>query len=135
MLISGQMIREFAEIFSKITIVSWIKKKKAKRKRKKKFYFSHKMTEKKRTYTNLIIFSKLIIHWNQSWKSNISTTDLRGYCTPGTYFWRLCVFSQKIKPLWTKCYPIYLIRTVPRNSKITVLFQYTLFSLLAMISR
>ena len=47
---------------------------------------------------------------------------LRGYCTPGPYFWRFCVFSQKIKHLWTK-YPMDLIRNVPRNSKITVLFQ------------
>ena len=47
---------------------------------------------------------------------------LRGYCTPGP-FWRLCAFSQKIKQHWTK-YPMDLIRNVPRNSKITVLFQY-----------
>ena len=26
---------------------------------------------------------------------------LRGYCTPGPYFWRLCAFSQKIKQLRT----------------------------------
>ena len=47
---------------------------------------------------------------------------LRGYCTPGPYFWRLCVFSQKIKQIWTM-YPVHLIRNVPRNSKITVSFQ------------
>ena len=47
---------------------------------------------------------------------------LRGYCTPGPYFWRLCAFSQKIKQLWTK-YPMDLVRNVPRNSKITVLLQ------------
>ena len=35
---------------------------------------------------------------------------------PWPYFWRFCVFSQKIKQLWTK-YPIDLIRNVPRNSK------------------
>ena len=47
---------------------------------------------------------------------------LRGYCTSGPYFWRLCAFSQKIKQLWTK-YPMDLVRNVPRNSKITVLLQ------------
>ena len=47
---------------------------------------------------------------------------LRGYCTPGPYFWRLCTFSQKIKQLRTK-YPMELVRNVPRNSKITVLLQ------------
>ena len=47
---------------------------------------------------------------------------LRGYCTTGPYFWRLCVFSQKIKQLRTK-YPMDLVRNVPRNSKITVLLQ------------
>ena len=48
--------------------------------------------------------------------------SLRGYCTPGPYFWRLCAFSQKIKQLRTK-YPTDLVRNVPRNSKITVLLQ------------
>ena len=48
---------------------------------------------------------------------------LRGYCTSGPYFWRLCAFSQKIKQLWTK-YPMDLVRNVPRNSKITVLLQW-----------
>ena len=47
---------------------------------------------------------------------------LRGYCTPGPYFWRLCTFSPKIKQLRTK-YPMDLVRNVPRNSKITVLLQ------------
>ena len=47
---------------------------------------------------------------------------LRGYCTSGPYFWRLCAFSQKIKQLRTK-YPLDLVRNVPRNSKITVLLQ------------
>ena len=47
---------------------------------------------------------------------------LRGYCTSGPYFWRLCAFSQKIKQLLTK-YPMDLVRNVPRNSKITVLLQ------------
>ena len=41
---------------------------------------------------------------------------LRGYCTPGPYFWRLCEFSQKIKRLRTKS-PMDLVRNVPRNSK------------------
>ena len=27
---------------------------------------------------------------------------LRGYSTPGPYFWRPCAFSQKIKQLWKK---------------------------------
>ena len=47
---------------------------------------------------------------------------LRGYCTPGPYFWRLCAFSQKIKQLRTK-HPMDLVRNVPRNSKITILLQ------------
>ena len=47
---------------------------------------------------------------------------LRGYCTSGPYFWRLCAFSQKIKQLWTK-YPMDLVRNVPRNSKSTVFFS------------
>ena len=47
---------------------------------------------------------------------------LRGYCTSGPYFWRLCVFSQKIKQLRTK-YLMDLVRIIPRNSKITVLLQ------------
>ena len=48
--------------------------------------------------------------------------NLRGYCTSGPYFWRLCAFSQKIKQLWTK-YPMNLVRNISRNSKITVLLQ------------
>ena len=47
---------------------------------------------------------------------------LRGYCTPGPYFLRLCAFSQKIKQLRTK-YPMDLVRNVPRNSNITILLQ------------
>ena len=47
---------------------------------------------------------------------------LRGYCTPGSYFGRLCAFSQKIKQLRTK-YSMDLVRNVPRNSKNTVLLQ------------
>ena len=53
---------------------------------------------------------------------NDKSVILRGYCTPGPYFLRLCAFSQKIKQLWTK-YPMDLVRDVPRNSKITVLLQ------------
>ena len=60
-------------------------------------------------YANLLIFRPLLSH-------------LRGYCTSGPYFWRLCAFSQKIKQLRTK-YPMDLVRNVPRNSKITVLLQ------------
>ena len=41
-------------------------------------------------------------------------TSLRGYCTPGPYFWRLCAISQKIKQLRGK-YPMDLVRNVPRN--------------------
>ena len=47
---------------------------------------------------------------------------LRGYCTSGPYFWRLCAFSQKINQIWTK-YPMDLVKNVPRNSKITVSLQ------------
>ena len=53
------------------------------------------------------------------WKTFV----LRGYCTPGPYFWRICAFSQNIKQLRTK-YPMDLVRNVPRNSKITVLLQW-----------
>ena len=56
-------------------------------------------------------------------RSAFSLFSLRGYCTSGPYFWRLCAFSQKIKQLWTK-YPMDLVRNVPRNSKITVLLQW-----------
>ena len=52
----------------------------------------------------------------------LNVCPLRGYCTSGPYFWRLCAFSQKIKQLRTK-YPMDLVRNVPRNSKITVLLQ------------
>ena len=48
--------------------------------------------------------------------------NLRGYCTSGPYFWRFCVFSQKIKQPRKK-YPMDLVRNVPRNSKITILLQ------------
>ena len=51
-----------------------------------------------------------------------SKSTLRGYCTSGPYFWRLCAFSKKIKQLWTK-YPMDLVWNIPRNSKITVLLQ------------
>ena len=54
------------------------------------------------------------------WK--VWKNTLRGYCTSGPYFWRLCAFSHKIKQLWTK-YSMDLVRNVPRNSKITVLLQ------------
>ena len=47
---------------------------------------------------------------------------LKGYCTPGPYFLRLCTFSQKIKQLRAK-YPMDLVRNVPRNSNITILLQ------------
>ena len=55
-------------------------------------------------------------------ESDFFASFLRGYSTPGPYFWRFCEFSQKIKKLWTK-YPTDLIRNVPRKSKITVLFH------------
>ena len=51
-----------------------------------------------------------------------NTQTLRGYCTSGPYFWRLCAFSQKINQIWTK-YLMDLVRNVLRNSKITVLLQ------------
>ena len=54
---------------------------------------------------------------------SLATFNLRGYCTSGPYFWRLCAFSQKIKQLWTK-YCMDLVRNIPRNSKITVLLQW-----------
>ena len=62
--------------------------------------------------------SKGVLECEVRWKVG----PLRGYCTPGPYFWRLCAFSQKIKQLRTK-YPLDLVRNVPRNSKITVLLQ------------
>ena len=52
-----------------------------------------------------------------------SSPFLRGYSTPRPYFWRLCIFSQKIKHLWTK-YPMDLVRNVPRNSKRPLLWSY-----------
>ena len=48
--------------------------------------------------------------------------QLRGYCTSGPYFWKLCAFSQKINQIWTK-YRMDLVRNIPRNSKITVSLQ------------
>ena len=60
--------------------------------------------------------------WDYCFLQNQPLLALRGYCTPGPYFWRFCVFSQKIKQLRTK-YPMDLVRNVPRNSNITVLLQ------------
>ena len=54
--------------------------------------------------------------------SKLNSNVLRGYCTPGPYFWKICIFSQKIKQLLTKCTKD-LIRNLPRYSKIAVLFQ------------
>ena len=51
--------------------------------------------------------------------------SLRGYCTPGPYFLRLCEFSQKVKQLWTK-YQMDLMRNVPRNSKISFISVETI---------
>ena len=66
----------------------------------------------------------MMVCWNceNICKKGIICTYLRGYCTSGPYFWRLCAFSQKIKQLWTK-YPMDLVRNIPKNSKITVLLQ------------
>ena len=47
--------------------------------------------------------------------------DVKGYSTPGPYFWRLCAFSQKTnkqktnKQLLTK-YSMDLVRNMPKNS-------------------
>ena len=62
------------------------------------------------------------LHDHQVWHESVGIRKLRGYCTSGPYFWRLCAFSQKIKQLRTK-YPMDLVRNVPRNSKITVLLN------------
>ena len=62
-------------------------------------------------------------YWIQVYPLMHLSVCLRGYCTPGPYFWRLCAFSQKIKQLRTK-YSMDLVRNVPRNSKITVLLQW-----------
>ena len=73
-----------------------------------------------------LIFSQLQnfkYWWDVKWETLFYFfVCLRGYCTPGPYFWRLCAFSQQIKQLRTK-YPMDLVRNVPRNSKITVLLQ------------
>ena len=66
------------------------------------------------------IEGRFIIKRIHHWQAIIML--LRGYCTPGPYFWRLCAFSQKIKQLRTK-YPMDMVRNVLRNSKITVLLQ------------
>ena len=64
-----------------------------------------------------------VILYRKSMRSkSVVWFHLRGYCTSGSYFWRLCAFSQKIKQLRTK-YSMDLVRNVPRNSKITVLLQ------------
>ena len=67
------------------------------------------VSHKKWALTNCVPYYKFVL-------------NLRGYCTSGPYFWRLCAFSQKIKQLRTK-YPMDLVRNVLRNSKITVLLQ------------
>ena len=64
--------------------------------------------------------SAFLAAWMFDNKPYILKIGLRGYCTPGPYFWRLCAFSQKVNNLWTK-YPMDLVRNVPRNSEITVL--------------
>ena len=56
------------------------------------------------------------------WYRTQPISTLRGYCTPGPYFWRLCVISWKIKQFWTQ-YPIDLLRNVQRNSNITGFLQ------------
>ena len=66
------------------------------------------------------LYEAIIFYYDSLWYRFI---PLRGYCTPGPYFWRLCAFSQKIKQLRTK-YPMDLVRNVQKNSKITVLLQY-----------
>ena len=75
------------------------------------------MTPKVKVYGSKVKFSTWS-NGNEIWYGE----SLRGYCTSGPYFWRLCAFSQKIKQLRTK-YPMDLVRNVPRNSKITVLLQ------------
>ena len=77
--------------------------------KKQKLFIDNKYSKKK----------KKILPYNQA----IQSRPLRGNSTPGPYFGRLCAFSQKIKQLWTK-YSVDLVRNVPRNSKITVLFQW-----------
>ena len=57
-------------------------------------------------------------------RTNSISRALRGYCTSGPYFWRLCAFSQKIKQLRTK-YPMDLVRNVPRNSKLKLQFYFS----------
>ena len=52
----------------------------------------------------------------------IEISAFMGVLHPWNFFWRLCVFSQKIKQ-HRKRYQMHLIRNVPRNSKTTVSFQ------------
>ena len=53
----------------------------------------------------------------------VSKTSFKGVLHTCTLFLKTrCIFSKKMKQLWTK-YPMDLIRNVPINSKIIVLFQ------------
>ena len=47
------------------------------------------------------------------WKKHqLNYINLRGYSTPGPYFWRLCAFSQTRKQLWTNILWI-MVRNIP----------------------
>ena len=51
--------------------------------------------------TWLLINDHKACHAPRIFLVKINRRKLRGYCTPGPYFWRLCAFSWKIKQLWT----------------------------------
>ena len=103
-------------------------KKKKKKRKKKTTTTTQQQQEQKlnktvnlcRTNNNDAITFMKVVTWNNFCVKH--RPYLRGYCTSGPYFWRLCAFSQKIKQLRTK-YPMDLVRNVPRNSKMTVLLQ------------
>ena len=85
-------------------------------------YLKHMCWQHLSWVTSVVAKYKLLALWELLTTLFSYFYSLRRYCTPGPYFWRLRVFSQKIKQLRTK-YPMDLVRNVPRNSKTTVLLQ------------
>ena len=78
-------------------------------------YIGLKAMKRSEIWTVLLICKQIMLLFNQNWKQLIEywpnfseqfadiTVDLislyilRGYYTPGPYFWRICVFSLKNK--------------------------------------
>ena len=79
------------------------------------YLYTHYVHVQSVAWIMFIIFQKSIKLWKSiSW-------NLRAYCTPGPYFWRLNVFSQIIKQLRTK-YPMDLIRMFQGTQKSQLYF-------------